>query len=206
MEAKSDLNRVIRSGWAGYLHDLKKPGYVHIYTAGISMKGPSGSGPGGYCALLVAPNGRAMRHIVGSDHETTKRRMQSMAAIVGLEELHECDPGEFCIISDSYYLAESMESRIGKWESRGWKTSNGKPVKDLDLWQHLNALTKHHKIHWLWQGYLLGDPVLPGGLDDETYIVAARNLAVSVVPEVSRDPILREAADEVTRSKSLNVQ
>jgi len=119
-----------------------------------------------------------------------------MAVIAGLEELRECDPGEFCIISDSHYLAESMESRIGKWESRGWKTSHGKPVKDLDLWQHLNALTKRHKIHWIWQGYLLDGPMLPGDLDDPAYIVAAGNLAFRALLEMSQDdPILREAAE-----------
>ena len=36
------------------------------------------------------------------------------------------------------------------WKKRNWKTASKKPVKNVDLWQKLDAVIKHHDIDWHW--------------------------------------------------------
>jgi ribonuclease HI len=178
MEANVDMNLVTRSGWAGYLVNPKKPGYVQIYAAGQTED--EQDGPGGYCALLVAPSG-AMCHITGSERATTEMRMKLMAVIAGLEELQECDPGKFCVVSDSDDLVEMME-RIGELERSGWKARD-EHATGVGLRQRLNMLRKRHEIDWLWKG----DVFDRNEFGDRTYIEAAQNLASSALRAVSKD-------------------
>ncbi|MGF6228260.1 ribonuclease HI [Inquilinus ginsengisoli] len=36
------------------------------------------------------------------------------------------------------------------WKARGWVTADRKPVKNIDLWQRLDAATVPHKVRWEW--------------------------------------------------------
>jgi ribonuclease HI len=36
------------------------------------------------------------------------------------------------------------------WKKRNWKTASKKPVKNVDLWQKLDALIGTHEIDWQW--------------------------------------------------------
>ncbi|MBU2591476.1 MAG: ribonuclease HI, partial [Nitrospinae bacterium] len=78
----------------------------------------------------------------------TNNRMEMMAAIAGLRAVKE--PAEVTIVSDSTYLVKGMSSWIHGWIKKGWKTANGSPVKNKDLWEELLKLTKPHKIKWEW--------------------------------------------------------
>jgi len=35
-------------------------------------------------------------------------------------------------------------------KKKGWKTAAGTPVKNIDLWQTLLELVRHHDIEWHW--------------------------------------------------------
>ena len=35
-------------------------------------------------------------------------------------------------------------------EKRNWKTASKKPVKNVDLWQKLDAVITQHDIDWHW--------------------------------------------------------
>ena len=35
-------------------------------------------------------------------------------------------------------------------EKRGWKTAGKKPVKNIDLWQQLDAAVSRHQVSWHW--------------------------------------------------------
>jgi ribonuclease HI len=39
---------------------------------------------------------------------------------------------------------------VAAWKARGWRTAARKPVKNIDLWQRLEALAAHHEIDWRW--------------------------------------------------------
>jgi ribonuclease HI len=52
--------------------------------------------------------------------------------------------------TDSQYVQKGISEWIHGWKRRGWKTADRQPVKNVDLWQALDAATVGHKIEWLW--------------------------------------------------------
>ena len=49
---------------------------------------------------------------------------------------------------------------IQGWKARGWRTAAKAPVKNVDLWQQLDALlvSSGHTIDWRWVRGHTGDP------------------------------------------------
>jgi ribonuclease HI len=39
---------------------------------------------------------------------------------------------------------------LAAWKRRGWKTADRKPVKNVDLWQALEAAAARHEVRWHW--------------------------------------------------------
>jgi ribonuclease HI len=118
-------------------------GYVTIHTDGACSGNP---GPGGWGAILEW-NGRR-KEINGSDPHTTNNRMELIAAIMALEALKRS-----CTVdlhTDSQYLRQGITSWIASWKRNGWRTADRKPVKNVDLWQRLDAALVHHKVRWHW--------------------------------------------------------
>ena len=120
---------------------------VKIYTDGACSGNP---GPGGWGALLRWRDRE--RKICGGEGETTNNRMELMAAIQALEALNR--PSRVRLHTDSRYVKEGITSWIHNWKKKGWKTSKRKPVKNVDLWQRLDAALERHEVDWLWvQGH-----------------------------------------------------
>jgi len=46
---------------------------------------------------------------------------------------------------------------IHNWKKRGWKTADKKPVKNVELWQRLDAARERHDIEWKWVKGHAGD-------------------------------------------------
>jgi ribonuclease HI len=115
-----------------------------VYTDGSCLGNP---GPGGYCALIVAPSGTCTK-ITGEAAHTTNNRMELMATIAALEEL---EPGTTLVLqSDSEYLVNGMNKYIEDWRDRDWKTAAKKPLLNADLWQRLYELDRRHRVEWVW--------------------------------------------------------
>ena len=51
---------------------------------------------------------------------------------------------------DSQYAMKAVTTWLPGWKRNGWKTSDKKPVKNIDLWQRLDAALAHHMLHWHW--------------------------------------------------------
>ena len=78
------------------------------------------------------------------------------AAIVALEALKEhC---EVILSTDSQYVRQGITQWIHNWKKRGWKTADKKPVKNVDLWQRLDAALGQHQIKWEWVKGHAGHP------------------------------------------------
>ena len=116
---------------------------VTIYTDGACRGNP---GPGGW-GVSLRYNG-SIKNLYGAEAETTNNRMELMAAIVGLESLTR--PCNVIVYTDSKYVLEGITSWMVNWKSRGWKTATKKPVKNVELWQRLDAATDSHDISWQW--------------------------------------------------------
>ncbi len=74
--------------------------------------------------------------------------MELQAAIGALRALTE--PCEIEIFTDSSYLKGGMTTWLRNWKMRGWRTLDGNPVKNEDLWRELDGLTKSHRLAWRW--------------------------------------------------------
>jgi ribonuclease HI len=123
---------------------------VVVWTDGACSGNP---GPGGWGAILTF-NGHE-RELSGGEQLTTNNRMELMAAIQALEALtRDC---EVELHTDSQYLREGVMGWIHGWKKNGWKTAAKKPVKNVELWQRLDAATHRHKIDWRWVKGHAGD-------------------------------------------------
>ena len=54
------------------------------------------------------------------------------------------------IHTDSQYLRDGIMKWIKNWKRNGWRTADKKPVKNVDLWQRLDAALGAHKVRWHW--------------------------------------------------------
>ena len=116
---------------------------VEIFTDGACSPNP---GPGGWGAILEW--GGRRREIKGGEAHTTNNRMELMAAISALEALKR--PCDVDLHTDSQYLRQGITSWIHGWKRNGWKTADRKPVKNIDLWQRLDAAIARHTMRWHW--------------------------------------------------------
>jgi ribonuclease HI len=82
--------------------------------------------------------------------------MEMMAAISGLEALKR--PCRVRLFSDSQYLRDGITKWIHAWKQRGWRTADKKPVKNVDLWQRLDAVAQRHQVAWEWVRGHAGHP------------------------------------------------
>ena len=62
------------------------------------------------------------------------------------------------LYTDSRYVKNGITVWISNWKRNGWKTSNGKPVRNRDLWQALDQSTQRHFVEWYWIKGHSGDP------------------------------------------------
>lgn len=116
---------------------------VRIYTDGACRGNP---GPGGW-GVILRYNGNE-KTLSGSEDHTTNNRMELMAAIRGLNALKKTCRVE--LYTDSEYVQKGMSQWIPKWRLNQWRTSNGKPVKNRDLWQELDLEVTRHEVEWHW--------------------------------------------------------
>lgn len=121
---------------------------VFVWTDGACSGNP---GPGGWGALLRAQNGDTVlkeRELSGGEAATTNNRMELMAAIMALEALTR--PANVTLTTDSAYVKNGVTGWIHGWKRNGWKTAGKKPVKNVDLWQRLDAAQARHQVTWQW--------------------------------------------------------
>jgi len=125
--------------------------YVEIFTDGACRGNP---GPGGWGALLRYRGHERTLH--GGEPHTTNNRMELTAAIMALEALSR--PCKVKVTTDSQYLRQGITQWLARWKRRAWKTSDNNAVKNIDLWQRLDAATVRHQIDWHWVRGHAGHP------------------------------------------------
>ena len=116
---------------------------IEIFTDGACKGNP---GPGGWGALLR--HGGIEKELFGGELNTTNNRMEMTAVIRALEALKRSS--QVKIYTDSQYVQKGVQEWMKNWKARGWKTADKKPVKNVDLWQHLDLLLQQHQVGWQW--------------------------------------------------------
>jgi ribonuclease HI len=123
---------------------IKPSAKIEIYTDGACSGNP---GKGGWGAVLLY--GDYKKEISGFKADTTNNQMELMAVIESLKIIKN-PPQNLVVYTDSKYVQEGITRWIFGWKKNGWKTANKKPVKNIELWQELDSLSKNHNIDWQW--------------------------------------------------------
>ena len=101
-------------------------------------------------------SGLHVRELCGGEPQTTNNRMELMAAIQALEALKQ--PCAVNLYTDSVYVRSGILEWLPGWKARGWRTASKQPVKNVDLWQRLDAARLPHQVEWHWVKGHAGDP------------------------------------------------
>jgi ribonuclease HI len=116
---------------------------VEVFTDGACSGNP---GPGGWGAILRY--GGTEKELFGGLALTTNNQMELMAAIEALNALkHPC---AVILTTDSVYVRDGISKWMPGWKRNGWRTADKKPVKNLELWQALDAARTPHDVDWRW--------------------------------------------------------
>lgn len=116
---------------------------IEIYTDGACLGNP---GRGGWGAILLYKKHR--KEISGGEKLSTNNRMEMRAVIESLKTLKKLS--EVTLYTDSKYVMDGITKWIFNWKKNGWKGSDKKPVKNVDLWQELDQEVAKHQIKWVW--------------------------------------------------------
>lgn len=122
---------------------MTKTNQIHIYTDGACSGNP---GPGGWGSVLLWGDHR--RELSGGDRDTTNNRMEMLAVIRALQALKK--PSEVNLYTDSIYVMKGMTEWLPQWKRRNWLTASKQPVKNVELWQELEAALQPHQVKWHW--------------------------------------------------------
>ena len=126
---------------------------IEIYTDGACKGNP---GPGGWGVLLMSAGNQ--KELYGGESATTNNRMELMAVIQALAALKR--PCDITLYLDSQYVLKGITEWLPGWKAKGWRTASKQPVKNVELWQQLDALVQQggHRIDWRWVRGHNGDP------------------------------------------------
>jgi ribonuclease HI len=124
---------------------------VEIFTDGACRGNP---GPGGW-GVVLRYDGRE-KELSGGERLTTNNRMELTAAIAALEALNR--PAAVILTTDSQYVRNGIAEWLPRWKANGWRTADRKPVKNVDLWQRLDAAMARHRVEWRWTRGHAGHP------------------------------------------------
>ena len=92
--------------------------------------------------------GDAEKVLSGAEADTTNNRMELRAAIEGLEALKR--PCRVTVHTDSQYVKNGITQWLAGWKRNGWRTAGRSAVKNVDLWQRLDAAAEPHDVKWTW--------------------------------------------------------
>lgn len=122
---------------------------IQLWTDGSGTS----KGPGGWAWVLVHEPSGTVREGHGGALEATNNRMELQAVIQGFKALTR--PCAVTVYTDSEYVGKAFpQGWIASWKRKNWRG-----VKNVDLWQALDALVKVHDVRWKWVAGHTGVPL-----------------------------------------------
>jgi ribonuclease HI len=122
---------------------------ISIFADGASSGNP---GPGGWGAIIL-DEAQQVRELAGGDAHTTNNRMELSAVHAALSLIRDQGlagtPIE--IYTDSTYVIRGITQWVHGWRRNGWKTAEGNPVLNRDLWEALSeecAALRGRDLRW----------------------------------------------------------
>lgn len=127
---------------------------LSIYTDGGAR--PTNPGPAAWGFLVIENHKQIAREVSFSDH-ATNNEMELLAISNALKFVfNELNSGDSATIhSDSQYSINSITKWMHGWKMRGWTTSGGEVVKNLDIMKTLDTqmqalYAKGTKVDFKW--------------------------------------------------------
>jgi ribonuclease HI len=106
---------------------------------------------GGYAAVLIARRSDGITakqwEVSGGAVKTTNNQMELMAVVTGLRAVPA--GARVCIFIDSTYVMENFENWLERWQSNGWRKTDGKKVENRDLWEELSIEVDRRTVKWV---------------------------------------------------------
>jgi ribonuclease HI len=121
---------------------------VILFSDGACKGNP---GPGGWGCILRHPASGTERELSGGNPATTNNQMEMQAVIEGLQALKK--RSRVTVVTDSKYVSQGCADWLPGWKRNGWRrreNNSWKPVKNLELWQTLDALLAQHVVTFEW--------------------------------------------------------
>lgn len=118
--------------------------FVQLFSDGACSGNP---GPGGWGCILRHPASGTEKEFSGGAAQTTNNQMEMLAVIEGLRQLSK--PSRVEVVTDSSYVAKGSAEWLPNWKKNGWRRKDGKkwvPVKNVELWQQLDAELQRHTV------------------------------------------------------------
>lgn len=84
---------------------------------------------------------KEVTHVVhAADSTLAEREVAALLFLLNCLRLDE--PLPVIVRNDYAYTLDSVTKWMEGWKARGWKTSDGKPIKHLDMWMKIDARLK----------------------------------------------------------------
>lgn len=115
---------------------------IELYVDGSSLGNP---GPGGWAVLIKFKDKEEI--LTGGEAQATNNQMELKAVISALSYFKE--PKKLKIYTDSEYVIKGVTEWLPKWKNKGYITSEGKPVKNKELWEILDKWINFHQVKWV---------------------------------------------------------
>lgn len=120
---------------------------IDFYTDGSCIGNP---GKGGWAYVLVVDDVHFTSKTEGQKY-ATNNQMELMAVMQALLTARAYPRFSKCTIyTDSNYVKQGITSWIHNWKRNGWKTADGKNVKNKDYWTYIDELCKDLDVTWKW--------------------------------------------------------
>ena len=114
---------------------------AHLYL-GIAFKAKESKGR--VAVLLVYKDKE--KSLTTDLEDVTSNELHIRSAIEALKALKRALPLQIYTASD--YLKDGATRWIGSWRQRGWRTKEGKDVKNREAWEELDRLLQDFEVTW----------------------------------------------------------
>lgn len=140
------------------------PHALQLYVDGNCYRNPGGAGA--YACVARFPEALKRSDEPAFDnsfHETTNQRMELSACIRAFEYAaeHAGEPGaeRVHVFTDSRYVCECHPIAVA-WRSNGWKSRDGRPIENGDLWRRFLAVRQRVRVDIHWKKGKTGNNIL----------------------------------------------
>lgn len=112
--------------------------------AQVYLRVSCAGGRGGWAALVR--HGGEERVLSGAQAPATANQLDLAAALAVLAAV---PPGlSLAVHTGSDYLRHGATRWLEGWKRRGWKTQEGQPVQNRELWQKLDLALQSRRVEW----------------------------------------------------------